>query len=103
MEWYCAVWNSDKVNNEMGAQIVYEKLCEGEPYLVSECEALNNFYDEITGKIFLAKVDRGQGYIIISCDFGDAETINDLVQDMAKRYSLSFFEPQNITFIKNRD
>ena len=62
MEWYCAVWNSDKVNNEMGAQIVYEKICEGEPYLVSECEALNNFYEEITEKIFLAKVDKGDVY-----------------------------------------
>ena len=38
MEWFCAVFNSDKVNSAVGAQILYEKLCEGDSSLVGDIE-----------------------------------------------------------------
>ena len=46
MDWYCAVWNCDKVNNDMGAQMLYEKLCRGDDELVSESEKLEGFYEK---------------------------------------------------------
>ena len=99
MDWYCAVCNSDKVNNDMGAQILYEKLCRNETSLVSNCEDLEMFYEEISGKSYMLKADKGEGYVILSCEFNDAEVISDLVQDIAKKYKLSFYDPQNIYYI----
>lgn len=99
MDWYCAVWNSDKVNNDMGAQILYEKLCRNEHSLVEENTNLENFYEEVSGKSYMVKSDKGQGYVILSCEFSDAEVVSDLVQDIAKKYELSFYDPQNIYYI----
>lgn len=99
MDWYCAIWNSDKVNNDMGAQILYEKICKNETNLVCDSESIEEFYDEITNKSYLIRADKGEGYVIISCEFNDAEEISDLVQDLAKKYKLSFYDPQNIYYI----
>lgn len=97
--WYCAVWNSNKVNNDMGAQILYEKLCRNETELVTESNDLEKFYEEVSGKSYLLRAHKGEGYIILSCEFNDAEVVNDLIQDLSKKYKLSFYDPQNIYYI----
>ena len=102
MDWYCAVWNCDKVNNDMGAQMLYEKLCRGDDELVSESEKLEGFYEEVSAKSYMVKADKGNGFIILSCEFNDAEVVSDLVQGIAKKYELSFYDPQNMYYINFR-
>lgn len=99
MEWYCAVFNSDKVSSAAGAQILYEKLCEGDDSLVGDIDLIENFYEELIKKSKLVKCNKCRGYVIISTDFENAEFINDLVKDLAKKNGLSFYEPQNMVYI----
>ena len=47
MEWYCAVWNSDKVSNVMGAQFLYEQLCQGEDSLVGDIGLIDEFFEDL--------------------------------------------------------
>lgn len=99
MDWYCAVWNSDKVSSEMGAQFLYEKICKGDTSLVGDIDILDEFYEDLMGKNQNIKVDKGDGFVIISCDLENAEFINNIVQVLAKDHGLSFYEPQNMTYI----
>ena len=57
------------------------------------------FYEELNSKKFNVEVNRGKGFVIIGCSFEDAEYLNDLVQSMVKAHGLSYYEPQNITYI----
>lgn len=98
MDWYCAVWNSDKVNSEMGAQFLYEKICEGDTSLVGDIDIIDEFYEDIMGKNQNITADKGKGFVIIGCDLENAEFINNLVQGLAKDHGLSFYEPQNMTY-----
>ena len=98
MEWYCAVFNSDKVNSAAGAQVLYERLCEGDDSLVGDIDIIDNFYEELTERTKLVQCNKCKGYIIISTDFENAEFINDLVKDLAKKHGLSFYEPQNMVY-----
>lgn len=99
MDWYCAIWNSDKVNNEMGAQFLYEKLCEGDTSLVGDIDIIDNLYDELMLKKLKIEANKGSGFIIIGCLLEDAEYINNLILDLAKKYGLSFYEPQNMMYV----
>lgn len=99
MEWYCAVFNSDKVSSVAGAQVLYERLCEGDDSLVGDIDIIDEFYEDIIKKTNLVKCNKCRGYIIMSTDFENAEFINDLVKDLAKKHGLSFYEPQNMVYV----
>ncbi|MDO5516531.1 MAG: hypothetical protein Q4F66_03180 [Clostridium sp.] len=99
MEWFCAVFNSDKVNSAIGAQILYEKLCEGDSSLVGDLEdIIDKFCNELMSRASYVHFNKFKGYVIIACEFKDAEFINDLVMDLSKKNGLSFYEPQNMTY-----
>lgn len=98
MEWYCTVFNSDKVSSAAGAQVLYERLCEGDDSLVGDIGVIDEFYDDLIGKTKLCNCNKCKGYIIISTQFENAEFINDLVKELAKKHGLSFYEPQNMVY-----
>lgn len=99
MEWYCAVFNSDKVNSAIGAQVLYERLCEGDESLVGDIEIIDEFYNELMKKTKAVKCNKCRGYIIISTGFENAEFINEVVMKLAKKHGLSFYEPQNMVYV----
>ncbi|WP_455792210.1 hypothetical protein [Clostridium butyricum] len=99
MEWYCAVFNSDKVNSVIGAQVLYERLCEGDESLVGDIEIIDEFYNELMKKTKAVKCNKCRGYIIISTEFENAEFINEVVMKLAKKHGLSFYEPQNMVYV----
>ncbi|RQN11926.1 hypothetical protein EHW71_05235 [Clostridium butyricum] len=99
MEWYCAVFNSDKVNSAIGAQVLYERLCEGDESLVGDIEIIDEFYNELIKKTKAVKCNKCRGYIIISTEFENAEFINEVVMKLAKKHGLSFYEPQNMVYV----
>jgi len=99
MEWYCAVFNSDKVSSAAGAQILYEKLCEGDDSLVGDIDLIENFYEDLIKQSKIVKCNKCRGYVIISTDFENAEFVNDVVKILAKKHGLSFYEPQNMVYI----
>ena len=98
MEWYCAVFNSDKVSSAIGAQVLYERLCEGDESLVGDIEIIDEFYNELMKKTKAVKCNKCRGYIIISTEFENAEFINGFVMKLAKKHGLSFYEPQNMVY-----
>lgn len=99
MDWYCAVWNSDQVNSEMSAQFIYEKLCEGDTSLVGDIDIIDEFYEDLMGRNVKINAHKGEGFVIISCDFENAEFVNEVTQIIAKGHGLSFYEPQNMTYV----
>lgn len=99
MEWYCAVFNSDKVNSAIGAQVLYERLCEGDESLVGDIEIIDEFYNELMKKTKAVKCNKCRGYIIISTEFENAEFINEVVMKLARKHGLSFYEPQNMVYV----
>ena len=100
MEWYCAVWNSDKVSSVMGAQGLYEKLCEGNTDFVSEFIVVEEFYEDIKKNYPYISAHKLEGAVMISCDFERAEEANEIIQRLAKKHGLSYFEPENLIFIQ---
>ena len=50
MDWYCAVWNSDSVSSAVGAQVLYEMLCEGDSSLVGDISLIDEFYEDLIDK-----------------------------------------------------
>lgn len=99
MDWYCAVWNSDSVSSAVGAQVLYEMICQGDTSLVGDIDLIDEFYDELSSKNFNIEVSKGKGFLIIGCNFEDAEYLNDIIPQIAKSHGLSYFEPQNMTYI----
>lgn len=99
MEWYCAVWNLDQLNSSLGAQFVYERLCEGDESLFGDIDIIDEFYEDLVNSTNLIEAHKCKGFVSIGCKFEDAEFINDLVSSLAKKHGLSYFEPQNMTYI----
>jgi hypothetical protein len=117
MSWYCAVWRSNIVKNKEGAEILYRKLCEGDTSLLGPTQRTQDFYEELTAKHpeiddinedeidnfdlcpWSVTFDKSEGHIIMSCILSKAEYINTLVQELAEKYELSFYEPQNMIFV----
>ena len=120
MSWDCAVWHSKSVKNKEEAEKLYKKLCEGDTSLIAPTQRIQDFYEELTSKHpeiddvgeeeinnldlcpWSIGFDKSEGHIIMSCVISEAEYVKDLIQELAKKYELSFFEPQNITFILQR-
>lgn len=100
MDWFCAVWNSDEVSSSAGAQVLYEMLCEGDTSLVGDIDIIDEFYDDLMSKNLKISMDKGKGFVIIGCTLDMAEYINELVPQLAKKHGLSYYEPQNITYIQ---
>ena len=99
MDWYCSVWNSDSVSSAVGAEVLYEMICQGDTSLVGDIDLIYEFYEELNSKKFNVEVNRGKGFVIIGCSFEDAEYLNDAIPQLAKAHGLSYFEPQNMTYI----
>lgn len=99
MDWYCAVWNSDSVSSAVGAQVLYEMLCEGDTSLVGDIDLIDDFYEDLNSKKFNIEINKGKGFLIIGCGFQDAEYLNEVIPQIAKAHGLSYFEPQNMTYI----
>ncbi len=99
MEWFCAVWNSDKAGSAATGEYIYELLCQGDTSMVSDFVVVEEFYQELIMKAPETIAQKLPGAVIISCDFSRGEYINDLVQELAKKHGLSFYEPQNMTYI----
>jgi hypothetical protein len=117
MSWNCAVWHSNYVKNKEEAENLYLKLCEGDTSLIGPTQRIQEFYEELTEKHpeiddiddheagdlelcpWSVAFDKSEGHIIMSCKLSKAEYVNALVQEYAKKYELSFYEPQNKTFI----
>ena len=99
MEWYCAVWNSDSVSSAAGAQVLYEMLCEGNTSLVGDIDLIDEFYEDLNSKKLNIEISKGEGFVIIGCMLEDAEYLNELIQKIAKVHGLSYFEPQNMTYV----
>ena len=74
-------------------------LCEGDTSLVGDIDLIDEFYEELNSKKFNVEVNRGKGFVIIGCSFEDAEYLNDVIPQLAKAHGLSYFEPQNMTYI----
>ncbi len=100
MEWYCAVWNSDRVSSVMGAQGVYEMLCQGNTSYVSEFIVVQEFYDDITKNYPYINAQKIEGAVMLNCGFERAEEANEIIQSLAKKHGLSYFEPENLIFIQ---
>ena len=117
MSWYCAVWHCNSVKNKEDAEILYRRLCEGDTSLIGPTQRTQEFYEELTAKHpeiddisqdeidnldlcpWSITFDKSEGHIIMSCILIKAEYINTLVQDLAKKYELSFYEPQEMVFL----
>ncbi|WP_426350584.1 hypothetical protein ACPWSR_04890 [Alloiococcus sp. CFN-8] len=99
MEWYCAVWNSDKASYSAGAEYIYELLCQGNTSLVAEFPVVEEFYQELMERAPEVTCHRLEGAVLMSCDFSQAEEVNQLVEALAKKHGLSFYEPQNLNFV----
>lgn len=65
MEWYCAVFNSDKVSSAIGAQVLYERLCEGDESLVGDIEIIDEFYNDLEKIDVPMDKNKGKGFVII--------------------------------------
>ena len=100
MEWYCAVWNSDKVSSVMGAQAVYERLCEGNTSFVSEFIVVQEFFEDVKKNYPFINAHKLEGAVMLNCDFEKAAEANEIIQRLAKKHGLSYFEPENLIFIQ---
>ena len=100
MEWYCAVWNSDKVTGVGGAQVLYEMLCNNNTSLVEHFVVVDEFYEDLNSRKLPITIDKGEGFVIIGCMMDQAEKMDELIQGLAKKHGLSYYEPQNITYVK---
>ncbi|WP_297429032.1 hypothetical protein [Clostridium sp.] len=117
MSWDCAVWHSNSVKNKEDAYALYKKLCNGDTSYIGPTQRIQDFYEELTAKHpeiddvseeevdnldlcpWSVAFDKSEGHIIMSCVMSKAEYINDLIQKLARKHELSFFEPQKMTFI----
>ena len=117
MSWDCAVWHSNSVKNKEDAEKLYKNLCEGDTSLIGPTQRIQEFYEELTDKHpeidavsedeidnldlcpWNSAFDKSEGHIIMSCVFSKAEYVKNLIQELAKKYELSFYEPQNVTFV----
>jgi len=117
MNWDCAVWHSNIVKNKDDAEVLYRKLCEGDTSLLGPTQRTQDFYEELTAKHpeiddiseeeinnldlcpWSVTFDKSEGHIIMSCIFSKAEYVSTLVQELAEKYELSFYEPQNMIFV----
>lgn len=117
MSWNCAVWHSNFVKDKKEAENLYLKLCEGDTSLIGPTQRTQDFYEELTAKHpevdginedevgdldlcpWSVTFDKSEGHIIMSCEISKSEYINTLIKEFAEKYELSFYEPQNKTFI----
>jgi len=117
MSWDCAVWHSNSVKNKDDAEILYRKLCDGDTSLIGPTQRIQDFYEELTAKHpeiddigedeidnsdlcpWSVGFDKSEGHIIMSCILIKTDYINKLVQELAEKYELSFYEPQNKIFV----
>lgn len=99
MDWYCLVFNSGEVSSSIGANYVYEKICEGDFSLVGDIDIIDNLYKELMELKLNLEANTGPGFIVIGCNIGDAEFIGEKVKELCKKHKLSFFEPQNMEYV----
>ena len=99
MDWYCLVFNSGEVSSNVGANYVYERICEGDFSLVGDIDIVNDLHKELMELNLKIDANKGPGFIVIGCNISEAEFISEKVKDLCKKHKLSFFEPQNMEYI----
>lgn len=98
MDWYCLAFNSGEVSSNIGANYVYERICEGDFSLVGDIDIIEELYEELRKEKVNIELNKGSGFIVIGCNLLDAEFVNERVKELCKKHKLSFFEPQNMEY-----
>lgn len=98
MDWYCLVFNSGEVSSNIGANYVYERICEGDFSLVGDIHIIEELYEELEKENLNIELNKGPGFIVAGCSLLDAELISERVKQLCKKHKLSFFEPQNMEY-----
>lgn len=99
MDWYCLVFNSGEVSSNIGANYVYERICEGDFSLVGDIDIIEDLYKELMELNLKIEGNKGPGFIVIGCNIVEAEMISEKVKELCKKHGLSFFEPQNMEYV----
>ena len=112
MSYDLAVWHPDKPLTKEEAVHRYQQLCEGNIQVVTPHESIIAFYKELT--VLHPEIDdipeedidntdlcpwsiafdKSAGHLIMCCVWSKAEYVNNLVKQLATKYSLSMFDPQ---------
>jgi hypothetical protein len=107
-----AVWHTQSRLTDAEALELYGKLCQGDPSGVSPSSSIAAFNAEITSlhpeidsvpderiddldlSPWSVAFDRSAGHLIMSCVWSKAEYVGGLVRSLARKHSLTFFDPQ---------
>jgi hypothetical protein len=112
-----AVWHTQSRLTHTEAVRVHHALCNGDASGVSPSSAIAAFYAEITSlhpeindvpddriddlnfSPWSVAFDRSAGHLIMCCVWPKAEYVRNLVQTLARKHSLAFFDPQAGTIV----
>lgn len=107
-----AVWHTQTRLTDAEAACLYDALCDGDTSGVWASAAIDAFYAELTslhpeiGNVPQEKLDdpdfspwsiamdRSPGHLIMCCVWSKAEYVGDLVRTLARKHSLTVFDPQ---------
>lgn len=105
-----AVWYPWNRISSRAACRLYVALCKGDNELQPH-PAVDAFYDELTtlhpqiddwndeGKVdnspWSAEFDRSPSYVIVSAVWSQADYVGNLVESLARKHGLAFFDPQS--------
>ena len=108
------VWFPDRRLTDAEAEQRYARLCDGhvEGEVVAH-PSVKAFYDELTSlhpeiddvpedrvgdhefSPWSCAIDRSEGHVIVSCVWPRANYVTELVQRLAKKHGLAFYDPQS--------
>ena len=101
MTFDVGVWHSEITVSSGEASHIYASLCRGERpgRGVAPSPAVNAFYQELTGEWpeieSICKLNRSDDHVALSCDWSKAEEVCLLIQHLAEKHGLLFFDPQS--------
>ena len=107
------VWSSEPRLSNKEAGELYIRLCEGQPTSLPASPAIAAFYVELTAKHpeiddvsedqledkdlcpWSCAFDRSDGHVIMCCIWPKAEYVGQLVEGLAAKHGLAFYDPQS--------
>src|SRR5687768_5571132 len=106
-----AVWFPWKRLSDREAGALYIALCEGASKNPPDHPAIESFYAELTAQhpeiddmpeeqiqescVWSIAFDRSTGHIIMCCRWPKADYAGQLIQSLAKKHGLAFYDPQS--------
>jgi hypothetical protein len=96
-----AIWHSEISLSSGEASHIYASLCRGEipGRGVTPSPAVEAFHGELTGEWpeieSICKLNRSGAYVVLSCEWSKAEEVHLLLQHLAAKHGLVFFDPQS--------